>query len=337
MRKAKSIALGLTLASAIVADACDSIGENGQPVSVASESALIVWDAKTHTEQFIRTAQFTTNAANLGFLVPTPTPPKLAEVERHVFDFLGSEVYDHLHQASGFGCAAAPTVAAGASEVKSDVDVLRTEQVAGYDASVLAADDPDAVVGWLKSNGYPASSTTAAWLDPYLKKKWTITAFKVHGSGGRADLLPVKMTFRADQPFYPYREPPSPDPHTGAPRTLRVYFIGDEPVQGKLGADQWPGEVEATWELSNVEQGKLNTNLQDVDLYGRTWLTSFLDSSSPRHGTDDVTFSRAPTPIPFGPILVVVGVVSYIRYRRPNGSGYLRRANTVTSGSLNVI
>ncbi|MFO0618419.1 MAG: hypothetical protein U0414_37845 [Polyangiaceae bacterium] len=42
----------------------------GAEVAIANEEAGIVWDAKTKTEHFIRTARF---VSSFGFLVPTPS------------------------------------------------------------------------------------------------------------------------------------------------------------------------------------------------------------------------------------------------------------------------
>jgi hypothetical protein len=58
------------------ASACMAVGAGGIRVAVASETALIVWDAQSHVEQFVRSASFVTGAKSVGFLVPTPTAPK---------------------------------------------------------------------------------------------------------------------------------------------------------------------------------------------------------------------------------------------------------------------
>src|SRR5579862_9008472 len=80
--------LGLLFALAAPAPSatgCMAVGSDGRPVRVMDEAAVIVWDAGSHTEHFIRRATFNTAARDLGFLVPTPTKPELASADDGVF------------------------------------------------------------------------------------------------------------------------------------------------------------------------------------------------------------------------------------------------------------
>ena len=47
--------------------------------------AIIVWDPVKKVQHFIRRATFDTKSPDFGFLVPTPTMPKLAPVEDEIF------------------------------------------------------------------------------------------------------------------------------------------------------------------------------------------------------------------------------------------------------------
>src|SRR4051794_16290236 len=78
----------LLLAREEPARGCAAIGRDGESVTIADESAVVVWDAASKTQHFIRRATFRTKAADLGFLVPTPTQPALAEVGNGVFNYL---------------------------------------------------------------------------------------------------------------------------------------------------------------------------------------------------------------------------------------------------------
>jgi len=75
LARARLCILTALLSTLSAAFPCMTIALGGVPVSVASETAIIVWDEKTHEEQFIRLANFATDAKDLGFLVPTATPP----------------------------------------------------------------------------------------------------------------------------------------------------------------------------------------------------------------------------------------------------------------------
>jgi hypothetical protein len=67
---------------------CAAVSRARQRVEIADESAIIIWDASTKTEHFIRRASFTTPADDFGFLVPTPTKPALAEASDSAFSYL---------------------------------------------------------------------------------------------------------------------------------------------------------------------------------------------------------------------------------------------------------
>ncbi|HEY7160292.1 MAG TPA: hypothetical protein VH815_03495, partial [Acidobacteriota bacterium] len=64
---------------------CAPAPPNGRRVQVLGESAVIVWDSKTKTEHFIRSATFESDSPDFGFLVPTPTVPTLQESTDQIF------------------------------------------------------------------------------------------------------------------------------------------------------------------------------------------------------------------------------------------------------------
>src|SRR5262245_5744532 len=76
------------LSSLPKAPACAPVMGKGEKVTIATESALIAWDAKTKTETFVRRAKFDTAAPYFGFLVPTPTVPKVDEAPDSIFSQL---------------------------------------------------------------------------------------------------------------------------------------------------------------------------------------------------------------------------------------------------------
>src|SRR5206468_8255579 len=126
------------------------------------------------------------------------------------------------------------------------VRVLQTQRVGRFDAAVLEADHPDALTDWLRKHGYPSSPDLVGWLGPYVASHWKITAFKIARDApdtpGVATSA-VRMTFTAERPFFPYREPEDQrrGPAAGTPRLLRVYFLGDARMKGALGEKgEWP-------------------------------------------------------------------------------------------------
>ena len=153
---------------------CCALARPGSEVVNADQTVILIWDKVRQMQHFIRQASFKSDAPDVGFLVPSPTKPELAESGDTAFPRL-REITAPVYTGRGFGCAAAP-LAYGLSR---EVRVLEEKRVAGFDAAVLEADSGKTLTGWLRRNGYSYSSSTAAWAQPYVEKGWKITALKV--------------------------------------------------------------------------------------------------------------------------------------------------------------
>ena len=70
------------------ADACCPAPRSGQAVVNADQTIVIVWDAATKTQHFIRRASFKSEGDDFGFLVPSPSKPELAESGNEAFPLL---------------------------------------------------------------------------------------------------------------------------------------------------------------------------------------------------------------------------------------------------------
>lgn len=289
------------------AHGCAAAFRHNEPVAIASESAIILWDEKSQTEHFIRRASFATEAKDFGFLVPTPTKPTLSEADDAAFAELARitapKIVEQKRPPSGgggcgIGCAAAPgSKAAGAPD--AGVEVLEKNTVSGFDYAVLKATDADELSKWLTDNGYVFSEPLKTWAGHYIREKWLITAFKIaKGPDGKTTATKaVRMTFQTPRPFFPYREPQDQTPGDQRPasRLLRVFFLSSGKVQGKLADKPWPGEVKWANKIEPADRDKI---LDLVKLPKETpptswWLTEFEDHSNPRPGTADVFFSPA--------------------------------------------
>lgn len=266
------------------APACAVAPPRDGQVEVASETALIVWDAATKTEHFVRAASFTANSADFGFLVPTPSKPDVAAADDAGFHALlaatapktqvtTKEVLPELD----FGCDQRLTMLMGGGGAASApaagrVTVVEQKQVGEYDVAVLQADDATALKKWLEEHGYDARPALTEWLETYVNNKWFVTAFKITSDAptrsssapppsGKAAPAPkpatrtasasaIRMSFATERPFYPYREPLDQRnvPAGGSPtnRLLRVFVLNSGKMAGTLGEKgEWPGK--AVW------------------------------------------------------------------------------------------
>ena len=289
------------------APGCCPAGPRNKPVVNADQTVIILWDAANKIEHFIRKASFKSEADEFGFIIPTPTQPELDESGNDAFPYLimltEPEITTRVKAnfALGFGCSKSPPTK---NEVKSDVTVLVEKEVAGFKAAVLDAKSADALVDWLKENGYAYSPQIEAWAKPYVEQGWKFTALKVvRDKDGNPDkkltAASLRISFKTDTPLFPYREP---DPQSYAEalnvrsRLLRLYFISDARYQGKLTQESpWTGTVAWAGKVTGPKRAKTLASLKLPDNTGpaQWYLTEFEDHWPYKVAKADLIFSRA--------------------------------------------
>lgn len=288
------------------APACCAIYPSGKPVVNADQTVIILWDAATKTQHFIRQASFRSRADDFGFLIPTPSQPELEESGNAAFPYLQRltepAVETRSRPKGGVSCGCGGQFAGSVPSAK--VVVVDEKQVAGFHAVVLAADSADALVGWLNANGYEFSPAAQAWAKPYVEAGWMITALKVAKDPEETDAAAVsaaalRLSFRTDRPLFPYREPDSGEVARelgAADRLLRIYCIADARYDGALTKDvPWAGKVAWAGKLKASDRAKV---LELLGLPADTgpaewWLTEFEDQWAYRVAPADVYFARS--------------------------------------------
>ena len=318
-------ALSFVLALPALAGTCLTLpGAGKAPIAVASETAILSWNPATKIERFVRTAEFRNDGGPIGFLVPTPTPPKLnawessnhrqvlAELEgivrpryvdrkRPVYRL--TEGWDIIPPAK----IAAKSLGMGAMMYAGDADdvlVLDQKRVGGYDTAVLRAKDPAALLRWLGKHGFASDARLTEWLRPYTEHGWAITAFRFAPGAGRFASEPVELAFKTDRPFYPYREPRAES--APADRKLRVFVVTPERVAGRLDdGEPWATAPEFSGPLPSRGNywvaPMLSLPGEVVDGY---WVTSFLDRT-PVRPERELVFDPSVDPRPVEPPPVV--------------------------------
>jgi hypothetical protein len=288
-------------------------------MGIDEEAALIVYDPQAKMQHFIRQANFRTDAAYFGFLVPTPTMPQLAEVGDSLFGGLQSftlpetrtQVVWRDRSLFEWGVVRTTFVAGAVADraTPQAVEVLDQQKVAGMEATILRATDAKKLREWLNQHGYEARPALTEWLRVYVDQGWYLTAFQYKKSNDKAPKFrsrAVRISFATDTPFYPYREPAdSRENAPSGPRTLRLFYATTDRVSGHLGTDgTWPGRTVWSAPLSGSQKETLQRDLTDprsdaklsatpVELPETLWLTEFEDTASPRPGTDEVFFQKS--------------------------------------------
>jgi hypothetical protein len=292
------------------ASACAVAPPRGVPAVNADQTVILIWDAATKTEHFIRQASFKTDGDDLGFLVPTPTQPDLQEAGDGAFQSLRTltapEVHSVWQPRTPFGCGAVCSdvpdgLAAGSARV---VRVLEEKLVAGFNAVVLESNSSTALVSWLEEHGYAYSPELAVWARPYIEAGWKITALKVAKGAADRDKQTVsasalRLSFKTDRPLFPYREPdPSgPAKALGAhDRLLRIYFIAEARYDGELTREApWTGKTAWAGKVRDGDRRQLLEALRLPPTTGpKAWyLTEFEDHWPYRTAPADLYFHRS--------------------------------------------
>jgi hypothetical protein len=286
------------------AKGCAWVTKVGDHVEVTDESALIVWDEKAKKQHFVRRAKFDARAPYFGFLVPSPTRPELAEAPDEVFtdllDWTRPEEMTEQRHFTSAGWLRATSALGNGLEKSADVTILDETRVAGLDAVVLKATDGKALNDWLAKHGFATRPALDSWLNGYTRAGWVITAFRIAKEGRSAndvETKAVRMSFSADQPFFPYSEPPdkSEDRPEASSRSLRIFLIAPTRMEGALDAPRapWPGHIAWAGPLSGAQREGVTRRLasEAIQVPEGAWLTVFDDYGPRTAGVADVYFS----------------------------------------------
>lgn len=211
------------------AQACIIFFMEGGEVSITNEDVIILWDPATKTEHFIREARFESSTDDFGFVVPTPGKPDVEEADPAAFQRVRKFVSD-----STSGGPRNKYSSFGIPDSVAPVEVLEEKRVAGMDIAVLRANDSDALVGWLTDHNYKPRESLVPWAYRYVEQDYVFTAFKYSRDNPNTTAVnarAVRMTFKTETPFYPYREPS--DAAAPEHRQLKVFFFSPSPKTPK--------------------------------------------------------------------------------------------------------
>ena len=85
------------------------------------------------------------------------------------------------------------------------VEVFASGEVGPYGFDVVGSEDPDALVSWLRDNGYRVTEAMEPLIDLYVEEQFVFLAMKLRPDQGAQDVEPVKVTYPSSQPMIPLR------------------------------------------------------------------------------------------------------------------------------------
>jgi hypothetical protein len=286
----KSLLLCLCLLSPVLA--CATFYPEDFVGFLADETALIVWDEESRTEHFIRRASFSTNSETVGFVVPTPSRPKVEEFDDEVFSFLERStrpkriVKKKRKWVLGSFFMLTYSMDSMAGLEPEGVRVYEQGAVAGQDYAILKADNAAALEKWLSTNGFPFPESSRAWVEPYIEDGFFLTAFKYRANSDQGfHSETVKLSFSAEHAYYPYREPDQAE--EADKRSLKLYLLSTGPTKAMLESGQWNVKMPYSAPTEGLPESI-------SALTEGTWLSVFEDDSPQRNGLSDLRFVSNP-------------------------------------------
>jgi hypothetical protein len=204
-------ALGLGLAlHAPPALACGGFFCGQQPVDQTAERILfeVGADSVTMTTQI----SFNGAAADFAWVLPlsdVPLEGSLAVLRQQALNALDSNSGPLFQQPpdpecySCRGCEFDPP--SDIDEGQSTVEVYVRAEVGEYDVAVIASNDPDELVDWLRSEGYRITASMEPYIARYTEEGLKFLALKLGETADVSDLRPFRFSLPGTTPSIPLR------------------------------------------------------------------------------------------------------------------------------------
>ncbi|MEJ7731164.1 MAG: DUF2330 domain-containing protein [Polyangiaceae bacterium] len=302
--------LGLAATTALVApgtaDACAILpAERSATPDLAAERVLILHDAERGLEHFVREVRFNGFAGTFAFVVPTPTQPEVAVVEKPPFDDL--ERAFPVDPPPPLPPPWAKSAGAPPPQAVASVQVLAVRQVGKFTAFVLAASDAAGLEKWLIDNRIEVPAGGKAWLRHYIGLQHFFTAFRYDApvaspSPAAAEMTSetVPLTFAASTPYFPYLEPEhGAAGGSGFTHQLHVWLVSNQRRAPRLRRFAtyhpprwaWPWNAGMVYERDAGAVGPaLGARAPLAPRQGALVVQTFYDRRTNRDGWGDIVF-----------------------------------------------
>ncbi|MCA9638466.1 MAG: DUF2330 domain-containing protein [Myxococcales bacterium] len=270
--------------------------------SLAREKVLLIHDAARGRQHFVREVSFRRADQRLGFVVPTPTRPEVAAVQRTPFTKLRDRLPFAAVGHGSIGVGNAYGSGAGGGGSSGGVEVLATEKVGSFTAFVLAASDAEGLAKWLRDNELSGTDATTRWLEHYVAMGFYYVALRydppadAKASDKTIAAETIRISFDTPLPYYPYFEPEVDTPQSG-PRLLEVWTITSARVIPVARTDDagWRRPLKPGKEYTRrpTIEAALDDELEGLLPAGDLVVQTFQDQKRSRRGFGDILFASA--------------------------------------------
>lgn len=205
--------LGATVLAVVAhraALACGGFFCTNTPVDQNAERIIFTQNRNGTISAYVQ-IQYTGSAEDFSWILPLPAAIGAEDIE--VPDDAMSAFFE-LEVATDpvFIPPAMPECAmedvrfmAVAESAEGDVTVFASGAVGPYGFDVIGSEDPDAVVNWLRENGYQVTAEMEPLIDLYVVEEFAFLAMKLLPDKEAQDVEPVKITYPSDKPMIPLR------------------------------------------------------------------------------------------------------------------------------------
>ena len=271
-------------------------------VKMPAQQAIIVWDEERGHEDLILSVELL-GSPEAAWVVPVPALPEVQPASTIWFERLAFRTRPKIEERVKY---VSEMIVAEEVVVGEGVELLSREEVGIYDVSILSADEPGALLGWLRENGYAFPVRGGPILDAYVEEGgWYFVAARVLPGESEqlaGDVHPLWFSFDTKEPIYPMRLTALLE----KPVEVLIYVLADHCMETQPHPFRrtFAGELKlASW------QDEDNAELRELLSHRRYYVTKLRhDSLRPHLMTEDYTFVQAESDEPYRE------VIYYTRY-----------------------
>jgi hypothetical protein len=184
------------------AQACGGFFCTNVPVDQSAERIIFAVNEAAGTIDAYVQINYTGSPDQFAWVVPVPNPPQVDVADIATINELDGLTRPNYISPPIPGDCQIPMPAAAGGE---GVTVFGQGSVGPYNYAVVGSEDPQALVQWLRDNGYQITKAMEPLVDVYVKEKMDFLAMKLQPQKEVKDIQPVKMTYKSSKPMIPLR------------------------------------------------------------------------------------------------------------------------------------